>query len=76
LAFFETGLSKPGLGQGSNDKIQMSNQIQNPNVKMFSKTISYLSVTLVVGFTVQGSGLFQFSSVNLYGVVISPNLCF
>jgi len=44
----------------------MSNQIQNPNVKMFSKTISYLSVNIqVVRFTVQGSGLFQFSSVNL-----------
>ena len=36
----------------------MSNQIQNPNVKIFSKTISYLSVnTQVVWFTVQGSGL-------------------
>ncbi len=34
----------------------MSNQIENPNVKMFSKTISYLSVnTQVVWFTVQGS---------------------
>jgi len=34
----------------------MSTQIQNPNVKMFSKTISYLSVnTQVVRFTVQGS---------------------
>jgi len=44
----------------------MSNQIQNPNVKMFSKTIGYLSVNIqVVRFTVQGSGLFQFSSVNL-----------
>ena len=31
------------MGLSSNDKIQMSNQVQNPNVKMFSKTISYLS---------------------------------
>ncbi len=34
----------------------MSNQIENPNVTMFSKTISYLSVnTQVVRLTVQGS---------------------
>jgi len=46
LAFFDTGLSKPGLGQGSNDKIQMSTQIQNLNVKIFSKTISYLPISV------------------------------
>ena len=41
----------------------MSNQIQNPNVKMFSKTISYLSVnTQVVRFTVQGSGFFSLTA--------------
>jgi hypothetical protein len=50
----------------------MSNQIQNPNVKIFSKTISYLSVnTQVVWFTGQGLGLFQFSSVNLDELVKS-----
>jgi hypothetical protein len=53
------------MEKSSNVKIQMSNQTQNPKVKMFSKTISYLSVnTQVVRLTVQGSGLFQFSSVN------------
>jgi hypothetical protein len=31
------------MEKNSNDKIQMPNQIQNPNVKMLSETISYLS---------------------------------
>ncbi len=31
------------MEQSSNDKIQMSNKIQNPNVKMFSDMISSLS---------------------------------
>jgi hypothetical protein len=53
----------------------MSNQIQNPNVKMFSKTISYLSVnTQVVRFTVQGSGLFQFSLVNREPLNFEPDV--
>jgi hypothetical protein len=30
------------MEKSSNDKIQTSNQIQNPNVKIFSKTIHYL----------------------------------
>jgi len=43
----------------------MTNQIQNPNVKMFSKTISYLSVTtLVVRFTVQGCFSFHQLTLN------------
>jgi len=53
----------------------MSNQIQNPNVKMFPKTISYLSVNIqVVRFTVQGSGLFQFSSVNREPLNFEPDV--
>ena len=35
------------MEKSSNDKIQMSNQIQNPNVKIFSKTFSYLSFSHV-----------------------------
>ena len=48
----EDGSQPANSGQAmagqANDKTQMSNKIQNPNVKMFSDMVSYLLLSFVL----------------------------
>ena len=42
MVLHNLGNSGQAMAGQANDKIQMSNKIQNPNVKMFSDMVSYL----------------------------------